>query len=124
MTKAEFKLFEEKLATHGYRKYYGQLTNEDFYYCKGFGKGQNKHDEDRSNYQILFKVWDFSKYADRDKMCAVSPMRIAPVVMVSRVIDERLDLDLHSETIEETDINQIETLAESFFTWVESNVEV
>ena len=124
MTKEEFKLFEEKLATHGYRKYNGKIINEDFYYCKGFGKGQNKHDEDRSNYQILFKVWDFSKYADRDKMCAVNPMHIAPMIMVSRVIDERLDLGLHSETIEETDINQIEALAESFFVWVEQNIEV
>lgn len=124
MTIEEFKLFEEKLATHGYRKYNGKIINEDFYYCKGFGKGQNKHDEDRNNYQILFKVWDFSKYADRDKMCAINPMHIAPMIMVSRVIDERLDLGLHSETIEETDINQIENLAESFFVWVEQNVEV
>ena len=124
MTKEEFKSFEEKLVTHGYRKYNSKLINEDFYYCKGFGRGQNKHDEDRSNYQILFRVWDFSKYADRDKMCAINPISIAPTVMVSRVIDERLDLDIHSETIQETDINQIEALAESFFAWVELNVEV
>lgn len=124
MTKEEFKLFEEKLIAHGYRKYNGTLINEDFYYCKGFGKGQNKHDEDRTNYQILFKVWDFSKYADRDKMCAINPIHIAPMIMISRVIDERLDLDLHSETIEETDIDRIETLAELFFVWVEQNVEV
>lgn len=124
MTKEEFKSFEEKLVAHGYRKYNSKIINEDFYYCKGFGKGQNKHDEDRNNYQILFCVWDFSKYADRDKMCAIATMRIVPMIMVSRVIDERLDLDLHSETIKETDIDQIETLAESFFAWVEQNVEV
>lgn len=124
MTREEFKSFEEKLTAHGYRKYNGRLTNEDFYYCKGFGRGQNKHDEDRNNYQILFKVWDFSKYADRDKMCAIDPMRIAPMIMVSRVIDERLDFSLYGETINRTDINQIEILAESFFAWVEQNVEV
>lgn len=124
MTKEEFKLFEEKLVAHGYRKYKGGIINEDFYYCKGFGKGQNKHDEDRNNYQILFRVWDFSKYADRDKMCAIDPMRIAPMIMVSRIIDERLDFSLHGETINQTDINQIEALAESFFAWVERNVEV
>lgn len=122
MTREEFKSFEEKLIAHGYRKYNGEIINEDFYYCKGFGKGQNKHDENRNNYQILFKIWDFSKYADIDKMCAVDPIRIVPMVMVSRIIDERLDL--HNGAIEETDINRIETLAESFFTWVESNVEV
>lgn len=124
MTKEEFKSFEEKLVDHGYRKYDGQLTNEDFYYCKRFGKGQNKHDEDKSNYRILFRVWDFSKYDDRDKMCAINLVQIAPMIMVSRVIDERLDLDLHRETIKETDIDQIESLAESFFAWVEQNVEV
>lgn len=124
MTKEEFKSFEEKLVAHGYRKYNGKIINEDFYYYKGFGKGNNKHDEDRSNYLILFRVWDFSKYADRNRMCAVDPMHIAPVVMVSRVIDEELDLDLHSETINNTDINRIENLAESFFVWVEQNVEV
>lgn len=123
MTKEEFKSFEEKLIAHGYRKYKGGIINEDFYYCKGFGKGQNKHDEDRSNYQILFKAWDFSKYADRDKMCSVNPMHIAPMIMVSRVIDERLDLDVNCDTIEQTDINRIEALAESFFAWVEQNVE-
>lgn len=124
MTKEEFKSFEEKLTAHGYRKYNGGIINEDFYYCKGFGKGQNKHDEDRNNYQILFRVWNLSKYAHIDKMCAINPIYITPVVMVSRVIGERLDLDLHSETINDTDINQIEALAESFFTWVEQNVEV
>lgn len=124
MTKEEFKLFEEKLVVHGYRKYKGEIINEDFYYCKGFGKEQNKHDENRNNYQILFKVWDFSKYADRDKMCAIDPMRIAPMIMVSRIIDERLDFSLHGETINQTDINQIETLAKSFFAWVEQNVEI
>ena len=124
MTKEEFKSFEEKLVAHGYRKYDRQLTNEAFYYYKAFGKGQNKHDEDRSNYQILFRVWNLSKYADIDKMCAINPISIAPTVMVSRVIDERLVLNLHSETIKETDINQIEAIAESFFAWVEQNVEV
>lgn len=123
MTKEEFKLFEGKLTAHGYRKN-GRLTSEDFYYYKGFGKGQNKHDEDRNNYQILFRVWDLSKYADIDKMCAINPMYIAPMVIISRVIGERLDLDLHGETINQTDINQIEALAESFFAWVEENVKV
>lgn len=124
MTKEELKSFEGKLIAHGYRKYNSKLTTENLYYCKAFDKGQNKHDEYRSNCQILFRVWDFSKYADIDRMSAINPIHIVPTVMVSRVIDELLTLDLHSEAIEETDINQIEALAESFFAWVEQNVEI
>lgn len=44
---------------------------------------------------------------------------IAPIVYVSRTIDERYDLELGS--LKEDNIAEIEKLAESFYKWVEQN---
>lgn len=123
MTREELETFEERLKENGYKKYNG-YNESDYTYYKSFGRGNNKYDEDRSNYQIGFLVYDFSKYANRDNHFKDNPYSIQPIIMVSRVIDERVDLEVVSDDVNKYDIERVESLAESFFKWVEQNITI
>ena len=123
MTREEYNRFAEELQRRGYRKYpslrYGK---DDWAWFKSFGK--SKHQEDRSNYQICFDVIDFSPYADREPFLRDNPYGIEPLVLISRTIDERIDLHLSHAKVDDNNIDEIERLAESFFKWAEKEVEV
>lgn len=119
MTIQEYKSFVEKLEQKGYRQYPPHNTADKAFY-KSFGKGNNKYDEDRSNYQICYSLWDFSPYKDRD----FNPYSFSVTILVSRVIDERLDLEVGRYGIDITNIDEVETFAENFFKWVDSNVKI
>lgn len=123
MTKEELETFEERLKKNGYKKYNG-YNESDFTYYKSFGRGNNKYDDDRSNYIIGFLVYDFSEYAHRDRFLERDPYSIYPIIKVSRVIDERVDLEVISDDENKDDIEMVETLAESFFKWVEDNISI
>lgn len=122
MTKQELETFEERLKENGYKKYNG-YKGSDYTYYKSFGRGNNKYDDDRSNYLIGFLVYDFSEYANRDNHLKDNPYSIHPIIMVSRVIDERVDLDVVLD-VKKDDIERVESLAESFFKWVEDNISI
>jgi hypothetical protein len=122
MTKQELETFEERLKENGYKKYNG-YKESDYTYYKSFGIGNNKYDEYRSNYLIGFLVYDFSEYAHRDDFLKDSPYSIHPIIMVSRVVDERVDLDVVLD-VNKDDIERVESLAESFFKWVEDNISI
>lgn len=121
MTKEEFSKFEEDVRAKGYRKY-PSANNADFAYFKEFG--ESEYEEDRSNYQVCFDVYDFSKYADREPSLKERPYGIQPLVFVSRAVNDRIDLTLSSLMIMKQGIEHIENLAESFFKWVEQNMKI
>lgn len=123
MTKKELENFEEKLKKHSYKKYSGH-NNADFSYFKSFGKDENPYEEDRSLYQICFSVYDFSKYARRDKYLLENPIGIQVTLMISRIASERIDLDITSDSVSDTDIKKIEQLGESLFKWTEENIKI
>lgn len=123
MTKKELENFEEKLKKHSYKKYSGH-NSADFSYFKSFGKNENPYEEDRSLYQICFSIYDFSKYAYRDKYLLENPIGIQVTLMVSRVISERIDLDITSDSVSDTDIKRIEQLGKSLFKWTEKNIKI
>lgn len=122
MNKQELETFEERLKENGYKKYNG-YNESDYTYYKSFGRGNNKYDEDRSNYIIGFLVYDFSEYAYRDNHLKDNPYSIHPIIKVSRVIDEKVDLDVALD-VNKDDIEMVESLAESFFKWVEDNISI
>ena len=123
MTHEEYNRFAGELQRRGYRKYSSsQFRNEDYSWFKSFGK--SKFEEDRSNYQVCFDVIDFSPYADREPRFKKVPYGIEPLVLISRTIDERVDLHLSHIKVDDTNIDEIERLAESFYKWVEKEVEV
>lgn len=123
MTHEEYDKFTEELQRRGYRKYPSpRFREDDWAWYKSFGK--SKHQEDRSNYQICFDVIDCSLYADREPYLKENPYGIEPLVLISRTIDERVDLHLSHTKVNDANIEEIERLAESFFKWVEKEVEV
>lgn len=121
MTQEEFDKFEEEIRERGYRKY-PSANNADFAYFKGFG--ESEYEEDRSNYQVCFDCYDFGKYADREPLFKREPWGVAPMILISREVNERVDLNLSSATLMEKGIEYIEQLAESFYDWVEQNIEI
>lgn len=121
MTKKEYDKFIKQLEDKGYRKY-PSIENADFAYFKSFGKSE--YEEGRSNYQICFDVYDFGKYADREPFFKREPLSVAPMILISREVNERVDLNLSSATLMDKGIDYIEGLAESFYNWVEQNIEI
>lgn len=121
MTQEEFDKFINQLDVKGYRKY-PSISNADFAYFKGFGKSE--YEEGRSNYQVCFDCYDFGKYADRETFFEKEPWSVAPMILVSREVSERIDLHLSTASVMERGIESIEHIGESFFKWVEQNIEI
>lgn len=123
MTHEEYNRFTEELQKRGYKKYpsprYGK---DDYAWFKSFG--ESKYEEDRSNYQVCFDVFDFSPYADREPFLRDSPYSIEPQILISRTTNERVDLHLSHTKVNDANIEEIERLAESFYKWIEKEVEV
>ena len=67
---------------------------------------------------------DFSPYADREPRFKEDPYGIEPLVLISRTVDERVDLQLSYTKVKDNNIDEIERLAESFFKWIEKEIEV
>ena len=125
MTHEEYNRFTEELQRRGYRKYPSprySIHRENYAWFKSFGESQ--FEEDRSNYQICFDVIDFSPYADREPRFKEAPYGIEPLVLISRTIDERVDLHLSYTKVDDNNIDEIERLAESFYRWTEKEVEI
>lgn len=123
MTHEEYNKFTEDLKQRGYRKYPSPRFGEDgCAWYKSFGESQ--FEEDRSNYQVCFDIIDFSPYANREPRFRTDPYSIEPLVLISRTINERVDLHLSYTKVDDTNIDEIERLAESFFKWVEKEIEV
>lgn len=123
MTREEYNKLVTELQRRGYRKYPSpRLRKDDWAWFKSFG--ESAHKEGRSNYQVCFDVVDFSPYADRDSRFKEDPYGIEPLVLISRTADERVDLHLSHTKVDNNNIVEIERLAESFFKWIEKEVNV
>ena len=123
MTQEEYNKLTEELQRRGYRKYPSpRFRKDDWAWFKSFG--ESAHKEGRSNYQVCFDVVDLSPYADRQLFLRDNPYGIEPSVRISRTTDERVDLHLCYTKVDDNNIDEIERLAESFFKWVEKEMEV
>lgn len=124
MTHKEYDKFTKELKRRGYRKYPSPRfsKDDDWAWFKSFG--ESKYEEDRSNYQVCFDVVDFSPYANRDSFFRENPYGIEPLVLISRTIDERVDLHLSHTKVDDQNIDEIERLAESFYRWAEKEVAI
>lgn len=121
MTQEEYDKLVEQLEDKGYRKY-PSIREADYAYYKSFGKSECE--EGRSNYQICFDAYDFGKYADREPFFEKEPWSVAPMILVSREVSERIDLHLSTAFVVERGVEYIEQLAESFYKWCEQNIEI
>lgn len=121
MTRKEFNALADDLVARGYRKY-PSIREADYAYYKSFGKSE--YEDSRSNYQVCFDCYDFGKYADREPFFEKEPWSVAPMILVSREVSERIDLHLSTASVMERGIESIEQLGESFYDWVEQNIEI
>ena len=113
--KLEYSLLNEK----GYKKYAQHWQHEDYGLCKGFHRGDNKWEEDRSAYQILLSVYDWTlhpEYHDRVPEGMKDRVAMEVTIMVSRTIDERMDLTFAWHDY--STIEEVEQKADSFYQWV------
>ena len=119
MNKKQFETLQQSLAEQGYRKYSQHWRREDYVIGKGFHKSDNKWEEDRSAYQILMSVYDYTLHPEwhdrmtQEERCYVG---IEVVVSVSRNVNERIELTIiwHDDTT----LAEVEQKAESFYHWV------
>ena len=123
MTHEEYNKLVSELQRRGYRKYPSpRFRKDDYAWFKSFG--ESKFEDNRSNYQVCFDVIDLSPYADREPRFKEAPYGIEPLILISRTIDERVDLHLSHIKVDDNNITKIEQLAESFFNWIEKEIEV
>lgn len=119
MNKEQFIKLEEILKNEGYKKYNETWHHEDYVYYKGFHKEDNKWEENRSAYQIGLSIYDYSirsEYWDRIPKGMRDHVGIEIRIDVSRTVNERIDMCMAWH--EDTKIDDIEIVAESFYKWV------
>ena len=109
MTPQEYEKIAEALQENGYKKYAGSLSNEDFYWCKGFEYQEDEDGDKSSSYQVLYLIWDNRKYKAPEN----SLFRVQMRVLISE--DRRTDLVRGHETGD--NIKENETIAQSFYEW-------
>lgn len=121
MTKKDYDKLVAHLEGRGYKKY-PSIREADYAYFKSFGKSE--HEEGRSNYQIGFDCYNFGKYADREPFFKKEPWSVAPMILVSREVNERVDLNLSTASLMKRGVEYIEQLGESFYKWCEQNIVI
>lgn len=125
MKKQDFEKLKASLIERGYKEYNQNWHNEDYVLCKGFHKENNKFEESRSAYQIVLSIYDYTlkpEYWDRLPESYKDYVGIQVEIEVSRTANERIDLTLM--WYEDTTIEETESTAESFYSWVVSEYPV
>ena len=120
MNGKEYTKLVEEFQVKGYIKWNNTFNHADYYWGKSFHREDNRFDEDRAGYLILCYVYD---YTDKDYPQLTPEQKdhvgISVVIMVSRTIDERIDLTLTWN--DKSTIDSIEKVAESFYQWACTN---
>ena len=119
MNKDQFEPLAQSLYERGYKKHIQYWHKEDYVIGKGFHKKDNKWEEDRNGYQLLLSIYDYSLKRELWNRLPESERNHVGIdvhVDVSRTIDERAELFLTWH--DDTTIEEIEKIAESFYEWV------
>lgn len=108
MTDKELKKIEAELKKRGYRKYTTCLTStESWAWFKSFDKEKNDDGCVVNGYQVAFRVWDFTRYLDRN-----APSYGFDFWTSALGTDSRMDFTSNWEPI--CDIDTFERMAEEF----------
>lgn len=119
MKNEQFDKLEKQLLDRGYKKYNQHWRREDYVIGKSFHKDDNQWDEERAGYQVLLSIYDNTlhpEYCDRIPKEQRDNVGIEIHTDVSRIIDEILEFT--TSWNDETTIEEVERLAESFYQWV------
>jgi hypothetical protein len=117
MTEQEYEKFTEVLQENGYKKYVSCLSNEDFYWCKGFKYQEDEDGDKRSSYQVLYLIWDMRKYKSISNNNHFG-------VQMRVLISENRRTDFIRSHAGSDDIKKNETIAQSFYEWAKKNLEL
>ena len=108
MKKIELGKLEAKLQKRGYRKYTRCLTdNESWAWFKTFDKLKDEDGEVISGYQVVFRVWDYTKYGQTDQNAFGLDFWTSPLGT-----DSRMDFTSNWEPI--CDFDTFELMAKDF----------
>ena len=119
MNKDQFEPLAQSLYERGYKKYNQHWHHEDYVIGKGFHKKDNKWEEGRNAYHLGLSIYDYSlkrNLWDRLSESERNHVGIEIHIDISRTIDERIELVLTWH--DDTTIEEIEKIAESFYNWV------
>ena len=122
MTKQEFFDKCKELELKGYKKNfkYDEPINDNgtHYLYKVIEYADDKYGDTRAINQLILKVWNLEKYADR--VPEESMYSIEPVIMISRDTDERIDLHLDHP---KHSVEYLERKARQFGEWCKQYME-
>ena len=78
MTTEEYLQWEQEAIERGYKKYNTTSSSNDYSYFKTIGKN-----DDGYKYMIEWRVWDWSKYIDRDPTLINRPYSLEVNIILS-----------------------------------------
>ena len=119
MNKEQFDKLASSLYDRGYKKYNQEWNHADYIVCKGFHKYNNIWEENRYAYQIILSVYDYTLHKEWSYRLPESRKNYVGIeihVDVSRTVHEIAELILSWD--DNTTIEKIEAIAESFYKWV------
>ena len=115
--KTDFKPFCQSLLENGFKKYNGQIHNEDYYFYKPLVRIENEYGDRRSVLQVFFSVYDFSKYSEFPHP---DNLHLQAEIQVSRNMDERIDLIIDAEKF--NSIEELEEFALNFYEFIKTTL--
>ena len=118
MDKKQFDILAESLYERGYKRYNQHWHNEDYVIGRGFHKKDNVWEENRYAYQIGLSIYDYTIHNEFWDLPAdmKNHVGIEIHIDISRNVNERVDLTIPWK--ENTQIEDIEATAESFYKWI------
>ena len=130
MTKEELLKAIDELTSHGYIKNFSDdeldsklmetYSGHSTYMYKVITRRDCEYGASRADNVLQYRIWSFEPYKDR--VPPKSLYSLEPVVMISRNIDERIDL--HIEDYNKRTIGECEEIAKSFGVFCDSNIPI
>lgn len=130
MTQEELLKVIDELASRGYIKNFSDeelesklmktYSGHSTYMYKVITRRDCEYGASRADNVLQYRIWSFEPYKDR--VPPKSLYSLEPVVMISRNIDERIDL--HIEDYNRRTVDECEEIAKSFGAFCESNIPI
>ena len=122
MTREEYNEMCLELIKRGYKRNFGELEKpaEDGknYYYKVIERREDEDGDSRAVNQLFFYIWHLEKYRDITPLNSLYSLE--PIIMISRNVDERIDLHL---SYPEFSIDECEEMAVKFGKWSDENIK-
>lgn len=111
MTQQQYDNFKQTVEANGYKlcNHAKTISNENFYYYKGFAYTEDENGKRSSGYQVLFLVWDFRMY---EHVPENYEWGVTPMVLTDSHDWSRIDLMITEQNF---DVEKVEHYAHDFY---------